>query len=201
MGGISAALPSGETTMKAILLSLVAAVALCACESTHDSDNKPKKTGDQTASKTAEVTRAEARLAPASGSQVTGTVTFTKKSDGIEVHAHIEHLTPGKHGFHVHEKGDCSAADASSAGGHFNPDDHKHGDRTVGERHVGDLGNIEANSNGVADVTFVDTKISLSGKNSVIGRALIVHTDPDDLKTQPTGASGGRVACGVIEKS
>jgi len=196
--------------MKLTLLSLVAAAALCACESTHDSDqkSKPKPTGDQTATKTTtktgekagEVTHAEARLSPASGSQVTGTVMFTQVPAGMEVRAHIEHLTPGKHGFHIHEKGDCSAPDASSAGGHFNPDDHKHGDRTAAERHEGDLGNLVANDKGVAEVTFVDTALSFTGKHSILGRAVIVHTDPDDLKSQPVGNAGGRVACGVIEQ-
>ena len=112
----------------------------------------------------------------------------------------INGLTPGKHGFHIHEKGDCSAADASSAGGHFNPTGMPHGGRRGSQRHLGDLGNITADKSGIARFAFTDGWITLAGVNSIIGHAVVVHAQADDLKSQPSGNAGARVACGVIEK-
>lgn len=146
----------------------------------------------------AQVTKAVAVLHPASGSNVRGTVTFTKVDGGVRIVADIEGLTPGEHGFHVHEFGDCSAADATSAGGHFNPHKTPHAGPDVTPRHVGDLGNLVADQSGKAHYDRVDSLVALEGANSVIGYGLIVHEKVDDLKTQPTGAAGGRVACGVI---
>jgi superoxide dismutase, Cu-Zn family len=120
-----------------------------------------------------DVTKATATLEPKSGSQVTGTVTFAKSGDEVQVVADVQNLKPGKHGFHIHEKGDCSAPDAMSAGGHFNPMHEHHGGPHTAERHVGDFGNI--------------------------GKSVIVHEKEDDLKTDPSGNSGTRIACGVIE--
>jgi Cu-Zn family superoxide dismutase len=145
-----------------------------------------------------EVTKAIAVLSPASGSEVKGTVTFTKVSDGVRVQARVEGLTPGPHGFHVHQFGDCSAPDATSAGGHFNPSDHPHGAPDADERHAGDMGNIEANDQGVATLDYVDKVMKLDGPGSIIGHAVIVHEKADDLKSQPTGDAGGRIACGVV---
>jgi Cu-Zn family superoxide dismutase len=125
-------------------------------------------------------------------------ITFTKSGDDVEVTGDIENLTPGKHGFHVHDKGDCSAPDASSAGGHFNPTHQHHGGPTTSERHTGDLGNIEANKDGKAHVQWKG-KMSLTGADSIIGKSVVVHEKEDDLKTDPAGNSGTRVACGVIE--
>jgi Cu-Zn family superoxide dismutase len=145
-----------------------------------------------------DVTKAVAKLEPKSGSQVSGTVTFTKSGDEVQVVADVQNLKPGKHGFHIHEKGDCSAADAMSAGAHFNPT-HKHHDGPTGtERHVGDFGNIEADSSGKGHLVWKG-KLDLSGEDSIIGKSVIVHEKEDDLKTDPTGNSGGRFACGVIE--
>ncbi|HTE05742.1 MAG TPA: superoxide dismutase family protein [Planctomycetota bacterium] len=143
-------------------------------------------------------TRAVAQLTAASDSQVTGMITFTQQPGGVEVHVHIEHLAPGKHGFHIHEMGDCSAHDGMSAGGHFNPDDKPHGDRLALARHAGDLGNVTADGAGVVEIVFTDTQIALSGPHSIIGRSAMVHADPDDGTTQPTGNSGKRIACGVV---
>lgn len=143
--------------------------------------------------------KAIAVLSPASASKVTGTVTFTKTADGVKVVADITGLTPsGKHGFHIHEFGDCSAPDATSAGGHFNPSKHEHAGPDATNRHEGDLGNIEADASGKAHLELTDKMLQLSGPNSIIGRGLIVHEKMDDLKTQPTGNAGARVACGVI---
>ena len=143
----------------------------------------------------ADETKAIAVLSSASGSQVTGTVTFTKSGNAVQVVAEVSGLTPGQHGFHVHEFGDCSAADAASAGGHFNPTKDPHAGHDADKRHMGDLGNLEADASGKARLDLSDKKIKIE---QIIGKAVIVHEKADDLKTQPTGDAGGRVACGVI---
>src|SRR5436190_7188778 len=131
--------------------------------------------------------------------KVSGTVTFTEEADGVRVQVDITGLTPGKHGFHVHEFGDCSAPDLSSAGAHFNPTNKPHAGPDDMQRHVGDMGNIEADASGAAKLDYVDHNISLvREQSSVIGRSVVVHTKADDLKTQPAGDSGARIACGVI---
>jgi len=147
-----------------------------------------------------EITRAVAVLHPTEGHEVTGTVWFTKTENGIKVVADVEGLTPGMHGFHIHQLGDCTAPDGTSAGGHFAPDGSPHGapDDPADQRHVGDLGNIQADQDGVAYLEWTDPLISFSGGHSIIGRAVIVHAGEDDLESQPTGDAGARVACGVI---
>jgi len=145
-----------------------------------------------------ETTKAIAVLHAASGSSVAGTVTFTAAGNEVKVVADITGLTPGKHGFHIHEFGDCSAPDAKSAGGHFNPTNHQHGAPDATDRHAGDLGNIEADASGKAHLEMSDKVMKLTGSDSILGHAVIVHEKADDLKTQPTGDAGGRLACGVI---
>lgn len=130
---------------------------------------------------------------------VKGTVEFKQTDDGVEVTANIEGLKKGDHGFHIHEKGDCSAPDAASAGGHFNPSKHKHGAPDAAEHHEGDLGNLTAGADGKATKTFTMKGITLDeGETSIIGKGFIIHDKADDMKTQPTGNAGARVACGVI---
>lgn len=146
----------------------------------------------------AQTTKAIAVLHPTQGSNVGGTVTFTSSGDQVKVVADITGLTPGKHGFHIHEFGDCSDPKAASAGGHFNPGKHQHGAPDAADRHAGDLGNIEADATGKAHLELTDKVMKLSGDESIVGRAVIVHEKADDLKTQPTGDAGGRLACGVI---
>ena len=145
---------------------------------------------------------AEAPLKPTTGSKVGGTVSFEQGADSLRVKGRIEGLTPGLHGFHIHEKGDCSAPDGTSAGGHFNPATTQHGDPAKAMHHGGDFGNLNANDKGVAelDVSVPVTQINLTNGSaaSAIGRAVIVHAAPDDMVTQPTGNSGARLACGVI---
>lgn len=142
--------------------------------------------------------QAVAVLVPGANSHVTGTVRFSQTADGVHVQANIEGLAPGRHGFHIHEFGDLSKPDLTSAGGHFNPEHHHHADRSAADRHVGDLGNLEADENGRATVDFVDAQLQLAGPHSIIGRAVIVHGKADDLKSQPAGDAGPRVAGGVI---
>lgn len=144
---------------------------------------------------------AVAELQPTAGNDTRGTVTFTQLEGGVEVVVDVTGMTggAGKRGFHIHETGDCSAPDGTSAGGHFNPTEMAHGGPTDDTRHAGDFGNLEFNADGVAQTTFIDTHISFTGPNSIIGRAVIVHLAEDDLQSQPTGDAGPRAACGVIE--
>lgn len=150
------------------------------------------------AASAAPVTRALAQLQPTKGSEVHGTVTFSRAPGGVRVVARIEGLTPGLHGFHIHEYGDCSAPDGSAAGSHFNPGGSPHAGPADAARHAGDLGNVEADATGVASLDYVDAMASFEGEASILGRGVIVHASPDDLKTQPTGNAGGRLACAVI---
>src|SRR3954471_16379202 len=129
-----------------------------------------------------DATKATCKLESKSGSKVTGTVSFTKTGDDVQVVADIQNLTPGKHGFHIHEKGDCSAPDASSAGAHFNPMMKHHGGPEGMDRHEGDLGNITADASGKAHLDWKG-KMSLSGKDSIIGKSVLVHEKEDDLKS------------------
>ncbi len=145
-----------------------------------------------------DITKAIAVLHPTQGSSVGGTVTFTADGDTMKVVADLTGLTAGKHGFHIHEFGDCSDPKAASAGGHFNPANHQHGAPDATDRHAGDLGNIEADASGKAHLEMTDQMMKLSGADSIVGHAVIVHEKADDLKTQPTGDAGGRLACGVI---
>lgn len=141
------------------------------------------------------------KLNPTQGSEVRGTLTIWQRGDKVHIKGDVSGLAPGKHGFHIHEKGDCSAADASSAGAHFNPTGKEHGPMGK-ESHLGDFGNIEAGKLGVARVYLeLDAEHwKLTGPNSIVGKSIVVHEKEDDLKTQPTGNSGARLACGVIEK-
>ena len=142
------------------------------------------------------------RLAPTRDHQTEGVVNFLQKADKVVVEAKITGLTPGLHGFHIHEKGDCSAADASSAGPHFNPSKSEHGAPGSAQRHAGDLGNLIADRTGTAIYRAEISGISLgTGEDSIIGRAIVVHGDTDDLFSQPSGNSGVRVACGLISLS
>jgi Cu-Zn family superoxide dismutase len=144
---------------------------------------------------------ATAMLEPRSGSNVSGNLKFTQIGDVVRATGEIKGHAKGPRGFHIHEKGDCSAADGMSAGGHFNPHKHKHGGPYDPVKHSGDLGNINFNDQGVARVNFTvgDISVSSSRPDGIIGKAVIVHADRDDLKTDPTGNAGGRVACGVIK--
>jgi Cu-Zn family superoxide dismutase len=144
------------------------------------------------------VSRAVAVVSPLGSSGVSGTVTFSKAEGGLKVSGTFTGLKPGAHGFHVHEFGDCSAPDGASAGGHFNPTGEMHAAPQDAKRHAGDMGNITAGEDGKASVDYVDRRLTFEGPNNVLGRGVIVHANPDDFKTQPTGNAGGRVACGVV---
>src|SRR4030095_15606379 len=124
---------------------------------------------------------AVADLAPTQGQNVKGTVTFDRTPNGVAVGIHLEGLTPGSHGFHVHEKGDCSAPDGASAGGHYNPTAQPHAARDAAARHEGDLGNVEADASGKVETRLVDKHLELEGANSIVGKAVIVHANADDF--------------------
>jgi Cu-Zn family superoxide dismutase len=149
-----------------------------------------------------DVARAGATLEPTKGNRAVGTVTFIERMGKVHVTAEVSGLAPNQeHGFHVHEKGDCSSGDGMSTGGHFNPTGKPHGPQT-GPHHAGDMPSLKADANGVAKASFVlDDVTVVAGPASVVGRGLIVHKDPDDYKTQPTGNAGARIACAVIKAS
>ena len=182
-----------RTSLSAIGAVLLGA-ALAGCETT-----STPSASSAAESRAAPVT-ATAQLKPTQGNTAAGTVSFTQQGLRVDVRVQVTGLTPNQeHGFHVHEKGDCSAPDASSAGAHFNTTGTKHGAREHMSAHTGDMGNIVADDSGKAHDEYVDTKMKLEGDSSVIGKAVIVHEKTDDQVTQPTGNSGNRVACGVIQ--
>jgi Cu-Zn family superoxide dismutase len=144
---------------------------------------------------------ATAQLTATKGNTVSGQVHFTHFANKVIITGKVEGLKPNaEHGFHIHEKGDCSSGDGLSAGGHFNPYGKPHGTTDQTEHHAGDLPSLKADAFGAALVNHETFSVSVGdGPNSILDRALIVHRDPDDYKTQPTGNSGPRVACGVIK--
>ena len=175
--------------MKSVWILICGSVVLAACSGGNNIFSKKQS--------------ATAVLAPTKGNSVSGTVNFTQKGDMVLVEAKVNGLKPnGTNGIHVHEKGNCSAADASSAGGHFNPSSSQHGGPSGAARHGGDLGNLKADANGFAQMSIEVGGVSLgTGPNSITGKAVIVHAGADDLKTPPSGNSGARVACGLISKN
>lgn len=146
---------------------------------------------------TSSIDKALATIAPTQNNSARGTVVYSSTDKGIKISAKISGLSPGKHGFHIHEFGDCSAPDGTSAGGHFAPGHAKHGAPDAEEHHTGDMGNIVADNDGNASLELLSDDMSFEGKNSIIGRAVIVHSKADSFD-QPSGSAGARVACGVI---
>lgn len=178
------------------LLAAAACSLLAACASA-----PPAQVADTTTPAPGSAREAVALLASASGSLVSGKLVLVPMGDGVHVTGQVGGLKPGDtRGFHIHEKGDCSAADASSAGGHFNPGAQAHGRAGQGAHHAGDTDNLVADANGVARVDAHVRGVTLGGggANDIAGRAFIVHAAADDYATQPTGNAGARVACGVI---
>lgn len=166
--------------MRRVLILIIAALALTACA--------------------AKGPMAEVDLNPTKGNVAAGHMTFVQEGNIVVVKGMFSGLTPGAHGFHIHEKGDCSAPDATSAGGHFNPTGAKHGSPGAASHHLGDLPMLAAGADGNAHFEARMDGISIGeGVGNIIGRSVIVHAQPDDFTTQPTGNSGARVACGVIK--
>lgn len=187
--------------MKRVLFGLAmgaAAVLAAGCAGT---DKGPTAAPASAAAMAAPgATKAAAPLQPKSGTNTAGRVTFDQQAGGVMVVVSVTGLPPGTtHGFHIHEKGDCSAPDAMSAGGHFNPSSKPHGQISMPDHHAGDMNNLTADSAGNARAQFLMQDVTVgAGPNSVVGRAVVVHKDPDDYRTQPTGNAGGRIACGVV---
>lgn len=147
---------------------------------------------------------AMAVLSGASGSEVSGTATFTKTAEGkVKLVLSVNNLSAGKHAVHLHENGDCSAADATSAGGHWNPEGEEHGKRGEGEFHAGDINNLTVGEDGLGSLVMVVDGWSIGdGQDSdILNKAVIIHAEADDFTSQPSGAAGSRVACGVIQES
>ena len=170
-----------------------AALLLAACAAAPQRNAAPMATH--------QAREAVVNLAPASGSLVSGRLALVPMGDGLHLRGEVGGLMPGsRHGFHIHEKGDCSAADASSAGGHFNPTGQPHGAHGGGKHHVGDMPELMTDANGTANISFNSSSLKLRGPNSIIGKAVIVHAAPDDVNAQPSGNAGARLVCGVIKQ-
>lgn len=192
---------------KPLLLAAAVCLAITAC-SRNDAPREPGEgpgapADPQAAAAAPQPAVAMVKLESRSNSTVVGEFELRGTDGGVSLIGEVGGLRPGsEHAFHIHETGDCSAADASSAGGHLNPNNAPHGAPTVGinERHLGDLPNFVADENGRSNVTAAITGATLrdGGPNDVIGKAIIVHEGRDDYITQPSGNSGGRIACGVI---
>jgi len=170
--------------MKSLIAATAAAVLLAACQTMPT-----------------EAPIASAQLKPTKGNKTFGEATFEQVGDKVRVVVFVQGLKPGQeHGLHIHEVGDCSSGDGLSTKGHFNPFGKPHGNYGSAERHAGDLPALKANKAGRANVQIdLDIITVTPGPASIIGRGLIVHADPDDYKTQPTGNAGASIACGVIQ--
>ncbi|GHA81602.1 superoxide dismutase family protein [Cognatilysobacter bugurensis] len=187
--------------MKTALLAASAALVLAACASSPSTTAASTGTAAAAAPAVSTMREASVVLAPASGSLVSGRLTAMPMGSGVHFTGEIGGLTPGStHAIHIHERGDCSAADASSAGGHFNPAGQPHGQVGTATHHAGDMNNLLANAQGVARVDAHAQGVTLGGgaANDVAGLAVIVHGKADDYRSQPSGDAGPRVACGVI---
>lgn len=147
------------------------------------------------------IARLDTLLKAKSGSELTGIAIFIQDSFGVSLQLNIENTPPGEHAVHLHEVGDCSADDASSAGGHWNPTIEDHGKWGEAPHHLGDIGNISVGEDGIGNLTLTTDRWTIGGggETDIYGKALIVHADPDDFTSQPTGAAGGRIGCAVIE--
>ena len=143
---------------------------------------------------------ASATLSPTSGNTAAGTVRLTQLGDGsVRVNIDLTGVPPGVHGFHIHDKGDCGD-NGNAAGGHYNPTSTPHGSPNAAAHHAGDFGNVTSDDNGRVRHEFTTRSITVeAGPTTAVGHAIILHANPDDLVTQPTGNAGGRIACGVVQ--
>lgn len=180
-----------KNTMKTILTTLLLFLMIGCAETEMESQNQ----NDQTPTYDELVVVVH----PTEGNDANGVVRFLNEEGGVQVVAEIHGLEANSnHGFHIHQYGDCTAPDGTSAGGHFNPQENPHAGPTDSQRHVGDLGNLESDDDGLAELNYLDTEISFEGINNILGRGVVVHAGEDDLETQPTGDAGARLGCGVI---
>ena len=172
---------------------VVALLAVAGCDTMKNTWSSVTGSGD----------KATAVLEPTAGNNVRGTINFRQHGNRVNVSGTVSGLKPNSQvGFHIHEAGDCSSGDGMSAKGHFNPQGKPHGSPDNPERHAGDMPMLKADGSGNASVDAdLDIMTVDSGPTSIVGRGLIVHVQPDDYRTQPTGNAGARAACGVIRKS
>ncbi|MET0342940.1 MAG: superoxide dismutase family protein [Polyangiales bacterium] len=190
-----------------LVLGLAASLAACAHK------GAPSGAGSESAASSAAAREpdidagasgeASAHLAPKSGNTtLSGHATFSQTGAGVKLTLHVTGAPPGEHGAHIHEKGDCSDAEAKSAGGHWNPSQHKHGAPPPSSSHLGDLGNltVAADGTGTLELTSESWKLGDGSPEDVVGKAVVIHGGPDDLVTDPAGNSGARIGCGVVEK-
>ena len=149
---------------------------------------------------TAPAKQAHAMIDALGDSGVTGMAVFTQNGDEITLTIEIQGASPGLHGVHIHANGDCSAPDGTSAGGHWNPTGVAHGKWGEGEFHLGDIGNISVGADGTGSITLTTDlwDIGTGSDVDVVGKGIIVHADADDFVSQPSGAAGARIGCGVI---
>jgi superoxide dismutase, Cu-Zn family len=178
-------------------LLLTAAVAVSAC-------GRPGSSGsaESEGESRREAPRITAQLEPTRGNQASGAAIFLSESAGVTLQLSLQNAPPGVHAVHLHETGDCSAHDASSAGGHWNPTAAEHGRWGKPPFHLGDIGNVEVGQDGTGSLNLTSDlwTIGTAADNDILGKAVIVHAKPDDFETQPTGAAGDRIACGVIRE-
>ena len=179
-----------------LFLALVSVAFLAAgCTQQTEDDSQGQ---EEMMQETSSFTKAVAHIHAKGDGQPLGSVTFEQAEGGVNVIAQLSGLDEGKHGFHIHQYGDCTAEDLTSAGGHYNPYNMQHGAPTDSLRHMGDMGNLPVGPEGNGTLDYLDTVIELNGPNSIIGRAIIIHSGADDFTSQPSGAAGERIACGVI---
>ena len=182
-----------ETALPLLLL------AVCAPSADHPPENEEHGSQQENWAPAA-VLEAVSQLKPTAGGAVEGIVSFRETDGKLQIVAHVAGLLAGRHGLHIHQNGDCSSPETQEPGEHFNPLRSKHGGPTSSEHHVGDLGNIEADGSGVAHLEMtVDFATLSEGPKSVLGLGIMVHSQEDDLQTQPDGGAGLPLACGIIE--
>lgn len=196
------------------IASLIAALLIVACGRKDDAAavaDAPPPAGDsgsvantttpQTTASAETTAEAVVRLSPTQGNTANGGLKLTAAGTGVFVSGMVQGLKPdGEFGFHFHEKGDCSAPNAASAGEHFNPGNQQHGNPRTQPHHAGDMLNVKSDAQGVATVSIDNADVSLQtgAPNDILGKALVMHAKPDDYQTQPSGDSGDRIACGVV---
>lgn len=191
--------------MKRLFLSFMlsgAMIIFYSCDTKKTTETESEDTTAMAEEETMEEEKvAEASISSASGSNVSGTATFTGENGSVKFELQVENLQAGSHAVHIHENGDCSASDASSAGGHWNPTNVDHGERGNPPFHKGDIGNMDVGDDGKGTMNMTIEGWSVGGPDStnVVGKAVIIHAGADDFTSQPSGAAGDRVACGAIE--
>lgn len=187
-----------KTSIRAFGSLCIALLLMAGCTPQGEGGESAENGTSGTMTEAASVDSAVAILHPTQGNEAEGTVIFSRTSEGVRVQGSLTGLSAGDHGFHVHQYGDCRAANGTSAGGHYNPAGVEHGAPGDSVRHMGDMGNITAGEDGTAQIDLIDPRLALEGSNSIIGRGVILHSGADDFTSQPSGAAGSRIACGQI---